>query len=75
MLVQAGAIYREKCTGRLMVLTGVNSRANNITLAPAGVHWSGTSQEFEASFTLTEEYRPANAGLSHGDESATPQAR
>ena len=60
MTLQIGATYREKLTGKMMKLDGVDMQSNEITLSPAGQDWEGPSQSFATSFVFVAPFSPEN---------------
>lgn len=60
MIIQFGATYREKSTGRVMELDGASMSDNELNLRPAGAEWAGTSQAFAAEFEFVAPWSPEN---------------
>ncbi len=64
MIVQLGAIYRHRPTGRFMTLQAADIKDNTVELVPIGDPWAGTSQHFADEFELIAKSGPANVKVS-----------
>ena len=63
IIVQLGAVYRHKPTGRFMILDAADIGENTIELLPIGDPWAGSSQDFKKEFELMAPFSPANASV------------